>query len=125
MVKVSIIIPAYNTEKYIDNCLQSLVNQTLKEMEIIIVDDGSKDNTLELLRGYEAKFPEKIKVFTKENGGQASARNLALEHVTGEYVGFVDSDDWVSLDMYEKMYQKAKETDADIRPFVSARLFFL
>lgn len=114
MVKVSIIIPAYNTEKYIDNCLQSLVNQTLKEMEIIVVDDGSKDNTLELLRGYEAKFPEKIKVFTKENGGQASARNLALEHVTGEYVGFVDSDDWVSLDMYEKMYQKAKETDADI-----------
>ncbi|MBQ3559394.1 MAG: glycosyltransferase family 2 protein [Agathobacter sp.] len=114
MIKVSVIIPAYNAEKYIHQCMESLVHQTLQEIEIIVVDDGSKDNTLHLLKDYEIKFPDKIKVLHKENGGQASARNLALTYAQGEYIGFVDSDDWVSLDMYEKMYQKAKEENADI-----------
>lgn len=114
MKKVSVIIPAYNTESYMSECLESLVHQTLEEIEIIIVDDGSKDNTLQILKEYEKEYPEKVRVFHKENGGQASARNLALEHATGEYLGFVDSDDWVSLDMYEKMYQKAKAENADV-----------
>ena len=114
MVKVSVIVPAYNAETYVEKCVESLMNQSLKELEVIIVDDGSKDNTLSILKKYEEEYPNILKVFHKENGGQASARNLALEYATGEYIGFVDSDDWVSLDMYEKMYQKAKETDADI-----------
>lgn len=114
MKKVSVIIPAYNTESYMSECIESLVHQTLEEIEIIIVDDGSKDNTLQILKEYEQRYPEKIRVFHKENGGQASARNLALEYAKGEYLGFVDSDDWVSLDMYEKMYKKAKEENADV-----------
>ena len=114
MKKVSVIIPAYNTEGYIHQCLDSLTQQTLEEIEIIIVDDGSKDNTLAILKEYEAKFPDKIRVFHKENGGQASARNLGLQYATGEYIGFVDSDDWTDVKMYEHMYAKAKEDDADI-----------
>lgn len=114
MCKVSIIIPAYNTEEYMAECLDSILNQTLKEIEIIVVDDGSADGTLAILRDYEKRFPEKIRVFHKENGGQASARNVALKYAQGEYLGFVDSDDWIDVDMYEIMYTKAKEDDADI-----------
>lgn len=114
MVKVSVIVPAYNTERYMKECIESLLNQTLEELEVIVVDDGSTDHTLSVLREYEAKYPNKMKVFSKENGGQASARNLALQHAVGEYVGFVDSDDWVDLTMYEQMYRKAKEEDADV-----------
>lgn len=114
MVKVSVIIPAYNTEKYMVECLDSLLKQTLKEIEIIVVDDGSTDGTLKILRKYEVDFPQKIRVFHKENGGQASARNLALKYATGEYLGFVDSDDWIDINMYEVMYSKAKNEGADI-----------
>lgn len=114
MYKVSVIIPAYNTEKYMEKCLDSLMNQTLKEIEIIVVDDGSTDNTLAALKKYQEKCPDKLKVFHKENGGQASARNLGLQYAEGEYIGFVDSDDWVSLHMYETLYNKAKEDNADI-----------
>lgn len=114
MCKVSIIIPAYNTEEYMAECLESILNQTLKEIEVIIVDDGSVDGTLAILREYEKNYPEKIRVFHKENGGQASARNVALKYAQGEYLGFVDSDDWIDVDMYDLMYAKAKEEDADI-----------
>lgn len=113
-VKISIIIPAYNTEQYIGTCLESILKQTLEEIEIIIVDDGSVDGTLHVLEQYQDKYPTKIKVIHKENGGQASARNMALSYAKGEYLGFVDSDDWVDAMMYEKMYLKAKEEDADI-----------
>ncbi len=112
--KVSVIIPAYNTEKYIAQCLETLLNQTLQDMEIIVVDDGSSDQTFAMLREFESKYPERIRVFHKQNGGQGSARNLALQYAKGEYLGFVDSDDWVDAEMYEKMYQKAKDDDADI-----------
>lgn len=114
MIKVSVVIPAYNAQNYMEQCLDTLLQQTLQEVEIIIVDDGSKDDTLSMLREYESRFPQKLKVFHKENGGQASARNLALSHATGEYIGFVDSDDWADVTMFEKMYQKAKLEDADI-----------
>ncbi len=113
-IKVSVIIPAYNTEAYMKQCMESLVNQTLQEIEIIVVDDGSTDNTLEILKKFETEHPEKVRVLTKENGGQASARNMALQFAQGEYLGFVDSDDWVDETMYEEMYHLAKEKAADI-----------
>lgn len=113
-VKVSIIIPAYNTEDYMAQCLDSLLQQTLQEIEIIVVDDGSTDRTLTILKQYEEQNPEKIRVFHKENGGQGSARNIALQYAQGEYLGFVDSDDWIDFEMYEEMYLKAKDEDADI-----------
>ena len=113
-MKISVIIPAYNTEKYINQCIESVLAQTLNELEVIVVDDGSTDQTLSMLRKYEQQYPSKVRVFHKENGGQASARNLALSHAKGEYLGFVDSDDWIDPTMYEEMYEKAKKEDLDI-----------
>ena len=114
MVKVSVIVPVYNVEKYLEKCLDSLVNQTLKDIEIIVVNDGTKDNSQEIIDKYAKKYPKKVKGFIKENGGQSSARNYGLEYAKGEYIGFVDSDDYVELDMFEKLYNKAKEDDFDI-----------
>lgn len=112
--KVSIIVPVYGVEKYISKCLDSLVNQTLNDIEIIVVNDGTKDNSQKIIDKYVKKYPKKIKSFIKENGGQGSARNYGLQKATGEYIGYVDSDDFVELDMYEKLYNKAKEDNLDI-----------
>ena len=114
MPKVSIIVPVYNVEKYLVRCLDSLVNQTLDDIEIIAVNDGSTDNSGELLQIYKEKYPDKIKVFRKTNGGLSDARNYGMPHATGEYIAFLDSDDYVELDMYEKMYEKAVEEKSDI-----------
>lgn len=114
MPKVSTIVPVYNAEKYISKCLDSLINQTLKDIEIICVDDYSTDNSLAILQDYASK-DSRIKIIafeTKQNA--AIARNKGLEVATGEFLGFVDSDDYIDLDFYEKLYHKAKETDADI-----------
>lgn len=113
-MKVSVIVPVYNVEKYLKKCLDSLVNQTLEDIEILIVNDGSPDDSQSIIDEYKKKYPMKIKSFRKENGGLASARNYALDYVQGEYVGFVDSDDWVDLQMFEMMYNNAHDTDADI-----------
>ena len=113
-MKVSVIIPVYNTEEYLTECLNSLVQQTLQEIEILVVDDGSTDGSLEIAREFEKTYPEKVKVMTKKNGGQASARNMALGCATGEFLGFVDSDDWVDLSMYQELYETAIREDADI-----------
>ncbi|WP_052406656.1 glycosyltransferase family 2 protein [Clostridium culturomicium] len=113
-MKVSVIVPVYNVEEYLAPCLDSLVKQTLQDIEIIVVNDGSPDNSQEIIDRYVKKYPNLVKAMIKENGGQASARNMALEIAKGEYVNFVDSDDWVKIDMYENMYKKAKEEDADI-----------
>lgn len=113
-IKVSVILPAYNTENYIADSIQSLINQTMSEIEIIAVDDGSTDNTLKILRDFEEKYPDKLKVFHKENGGQSQARNLALEMTSGEYIAFVDSDDFVEATMLEEMYNKATTQKADV-----------
>ena len=113
-IKVSIIVPVYNVEKYIKKCLDSLVNQTLKDIEVIVVNDGSPDNSQKIIDRYVKKYPDIIKSFIKENGGQGSARNFGLTKAKGEYIGYVDSDDFVELDMYEKMYNKAKEKDLDV-----------
>ncbi len=112
-MKVSVIVPIYNVEKYLEKCLDSLVNQTLKEIELILVNDGSSDNSDKIIKKYVDKY-KNIKYFEKENGGQSSARNYGLKHAKGEYIGFVDSDDYVSLDMYEKMYEKAISDDFDM-----------
>ena len=107
-VKVSIIVPAFNTEKYLPECLDSVVNQTLKDIEIICIDNCSTDNTLNILNEY-AKKDSRIKVIAnKVNKGVANSRNLGLDSASGEYVGFVDSDDFIELDMFEKLYKVAK-----------------
>lgn len=113
-IKVSVIVPVYNVEKFIDKCLNSLVNQTLKEIEIIVVNDGSPDNSQKIIDKYVKKYPDKIKSYIKENGGQGSARNYGLKKASGEYIGYVDSDDFVEKDMYKKLYNKAKENNYDI-----------
>ena len=113
-MKVSVIVPVYNTEAYLEKCLVSLVQQTLEELEILVVDDGSTDRSLQIAKEFEAAYPSKIKVLEKENGGLSSARNLALPYATGEYLGFVDSDDWVDPTMYQEMYDTAVREDADI-----------
>ena len=114
MKKVSVIVPVYNVEKYLKKCLDSLVNQTLRDIEIIIVNDGSLDNSQNIIDEYVKKYPELIKSFIKENGGQGSARNLGLDYATGDYISFVDSDDWLDLNALEEMYNLAKETKSDV-----------
>ncbi len=101
---ISIIVPVYNTKTYLPRCVTSLKEQTLQDVEIILVDDGSTDGTGELCDEL-ALTDERIQVFHKENGGSSSARNLGIEHAKGEYLGFVDSDDYVEPDMYERLYK--------------------
>lgn len=112
-MKVSVIVPVYNTEKYLAKCLDSLVNQTLSDMEIVVVNDGSPDGSQKIIEAYAAKFPQ-IKAFQKPNGGLSDARNFGIAQAEGEYIGFVDSDDFVSTEMFEKMYEKAVEHGAEI-----------
>ena len=113
-MKVSVIVPVYNVESYLDKCLNTLVKQTLQEIEIIIVNDGSKDNSEKIIEKYLKKYPEKIKYIKKNNGGLSSARNEGLKYASGEYIGFVDSDDYVSLNTFNLMYKKAKEKNFDL-----------
>ena len=112
MPKVSVIVPVYNVEKYIARCLNSLVNQTLDDLEIIVVNDGSKDNSEQIIKQFKKDYKNIIYV-KKENGGLSSARNFGLIYATGEYVAFLDSDDYVDRSLYKKMYEKAKETNSD------------
>lgn len=114
MKKVSVIIPVWNVEKYLRKCLDSLVNQTFKDIEIIIINDGSPDNSQVIIDEYKENYPDLIIPYIKENGGQASARNMGLKKAKGEYITFVDSDDWVDTEMIEKMYNKAISTNSDI-----------
>lgn len=114
MKKVSVIVPVYNVENYLRKCLDSLVGQTLQEIEIIVVNDGSKDGSQQIIDEYQNKFPEKIKAFIKENGGLSDARNYGLRHVSGEYIGFVDSDDYVTETMFEEMYTLAQKHTAEM-----------
>lgn len=112
-IKVSIIVPVYNTEKYIDECLNSLENQTLKEIEIICVNDGSKDGSLGILNAHAAK-DSRIKVINQENAGVAAARNKGLDEARGDYVAFVDSDDIITPWAYEKLYNSAVKCGVDV-----------
>ena len=112
--KLSIVALVYNLEKYLPRCLDALVSQTLEEIEILCVNDGSTDSAPQIIEEYAKKYPQKIKVFHKENGGEFTTRNYGLERAQGEYVTFVDTDDYVEKDWAEKLYNAAKENDADI-----------
>ena len=112
MPQVSVIVPVYKAERYLQRCVDSLVRQTLRDIEIILVDDGSPDGCPALCDQL-ASEDSRIRVVHKENGGLSSARNAGLCVATGKYVGFVDSDDDVELDMYEKLVQKAEQYAAD------------
>ena len=112
-VKVSVVIPIYNVEQYLPKCLASVVHQTLQEIEIICVNDGSTDNCLKILEEFESK-DKRIKIINKENGGLGSARNAGLEYAKGEYISFIDSDDYIDENFLELLYNEAKEDDADV-----------
>ena len=113
MPKVSVIVPVYNVEKYVTRCLTSLINQTLDDIEIIVVNDGSKDNSEQIIREFK-KVHNNIIYVKKENGGLSSARNFGLIYATGEYVAFLDSDDYVEKTMYKDMYELAKKENSDM-----------
>lgn len=109
MPKISLLVAIYNTAAYLPQCLDSLLSQTLKDIEVICVDDASTDNSLALLHQYAEK-DNRVKVFAlKENCGQAHARNVGLSHATGDYIGFVDSDDWLSQDALEKVCESFRD----------------
>lgn len=110
---VSVIIPAYNIEDYIGRCLDSIISQTYKNLEIIVVDDGSRDYTGEILDNY-AKKDRRIKVIHKENGGVSSARNKGIEAAEGDYIGFIDGDDLIEPEMYKTLVDLLEEENADI-----------
>lgn len=113
MCKVSIVVPIYNVEKYLPRCINSLINQTLQEIEIILVNDGSTDNSAKIAKEYLTKYESKIKYVEKENGGLSDARNFGMNYATGEYIAFLDSDDYIEPNAYEEMYEKAKKENAD------------
>lgn len=114
MPKVTIIVPIYNVEKYLKICIESLVNQTLQEIEIILVNDGSTDNSGKIAKKYQKRFKNKIIYLEKENGGLSDARNFAIPYAQGEYIAFLDSDDYVEKDTYENMYKIAKKEKSDM-----------
>ncbi|MBR0462271.1 MAG: glycosyltransferase [Erysipelotrichaceae bacterium] len=112
-VKVSVIVPVYNVDKYLRKCLDSLVSQTLKDIEILVINDSSPDDSQAIIDEYKEKYPQ-IRSFIKENGGVSSVRNYGLKAAEGEYIGFVDGDDYIEKDMYEKLYNLAKSSDANV-----------
>jgi glycosyltransferase involved in cell wall biosynthesis len=111
--EISVIVPVYNVEKYLNKCVDSILRQTFRNIEIILVDDGSTDNSGRLCDEY-LKIDERIRVFHKKNGGVSSARNYGLERATAPYFGFVDSDDYIAEDMYEVLYNNLKRENADM-----------
>jgi len=111
-MKVSIIVPVYNSFDYLNDCLYSLVNQTLKDIEIIVIDDASTDNSYQIMEYYQNKYPNVIKIFKNSiNKGQSYTRNKGIELASGEYIGFLDSDDFVNFNMYETMYNGALDNN--------------
>ncbi len=116
-MRLSVIVPVYNmaAEGRLRFCLDSLINQTISDYEILAVDDASTDNSLEILREYAGTYPEKVRVLAHEvNRRQGGAKNTGLKAATGEWIGFIDSDDWVTPDYYEKLLKRAEETGADM-----------
>ena len=116
MPKISVIIPVYNTEKYIEKCLESLAKQTMQDFEVIIVNDGSTDNSKKVIKDYMKNSNLDIKYLEKENGGLASARNYGIEHASGKYISFFDSDDYLDKDLYKNL-EKYMDEDIDLIKF--------
>lgn len=114
MYKVSVVIPVYNGENYISTCLDSLVNQTLQELEVIVINDGSTDRTLDILNQYKQDYPKLFKIYSIENSGQGVARNIGITYATGDFLAFVDSDDYVAPEVYEQLYNYAKKNCYDL-----------
>ena len=112
MAKVSIIVPVYKSENYLDICLDSLLNQTFNDFEIICVNDGSPDNCINILRQY-AKLDNRIKIYSQKNQGLSSARNTGLKYASGEFITFVDSDDFLSPAALDIMYKNITENNSD------------
>lgn len=113
MTKLSIIVPVYNVEKYLPKCLESLIKQTLNDIEIICVNDGSMDNSLAILKEFASK-DSRIRIIDNQHQGVAKTRNTGIEQSTGEYIGFVDSDDYIDIDFFEKLYNSATKSNSDI-----------
>lgn len=113
MAKISIVVPVYNVEKYLKECIESIINQTLEDIEIIFVNDGSTDSSLEILNNY-AKKDSRIIVINKSNSGYGHTMNMGINAATGEYIGIIESDDFADKNMFEDLYKLAKEYDADI-----------
>lgn len=110
---VSVLIPVYNVAQYLPKCLDSIVNQTYQQLQVVVVDDGSSDNSLSIVKDYAAKYPF-VEVYHQENAGVAAARNNLLSHVKGDYILFVDSDDWLELDMIEFLISKIERYKVDV-----------
>ena len=114
--KISVIIPVYNVEDYLEECLDSIINQTFKDLEIICINDGSQDNSLNILEEYAEK-DNRIKIITTKNQGLSAARNRGLENITGDYVYFIDSDDYLELTAFEELYAVSEEKSLDLIHF--------
>ena len=114
MPKVSVIVPVYNVEAYVEKCLKTLVEQTLEDIEIIVVNDGSTDKSKEIIQKIMKQFPEKMVYIEKENGGLSDARNYGMPYAKGEYIAFLDADDYIEKDAYQKMYELAQKEDSDM-----------
>ena len=113
MIKISVIVPVYNTEKYLERCLESIISQSLKEIEIIIINDGSTDKSLELIKKFEIT-DKRLKIINKKNEGPSIARNIGIENSKGEYIIQIDSDDWIEQDYLKDIYSYAKKDSLDI-----------
>ena len=105
---VSVIVPVYNSEKYLEECIESILNQTNQDFELLLVNDGTNDNSQKIIDEYVAKYPDKVYGFVKENGGLSDARNYGVERAKGEYIIFIDSDDYVDDELLEKAHQQRK-----------------
>ncbi len=114
MPKISVVVPVYNVEPYLDRCLNSLVYQTISDIEIVVVNDGSTDKSRDIISRYVASYPNKLFAYDKPNGGLSDARNYGITKCHGDYIGFVDSDDYVDLDMFKLMYDKAISKNFDV-----------
>ena len=110
---ISVIVPVYNVRKYIEKCIYSIINQTYKNLEIIIIDDGSTDGSETLCDKFKDK-DQRVIVLHQKNSGQSRARNKGLEIASGEYIGFVDADDWIDNDFFEKLIEKSEKEDLDM-----------
>lgn len=116
--KISVVVPVYNVEKYLDNTISHIINQSYKNLEILLVDDGSTDKSGEICDKY-AGIDSRIRVIHKKNGGSSSARNVGIKEATGDYIGFLDADDWADETMYEVLYKAISESDGDIAEVMS------
>ena len=108
--KISVIVPVYNAEKYISRCVDSILSQNSVDFELLLVDDGSSDDSLKICKRYE-KMDNRVRVFSQGNSGPSSARNLGLERATGEYITFVDSDDWIEGGFFQKILEVGNNAD--------------